>query len=260
MQYRFLCLALVVFVTVSEPSTAWAHPSREHSMKGPASVAVEASSTPSRAITVSPAVADNKATTTVSAPATTGPIKGFHPIKRALQPIENLEGMSIKLEQQIVKLEGPISALHAPMVGLEEKLNEVDGTMEKMHGQLSSVNGQMTGVRSDLAKMRSEIADLKGPILAIQPLIKVAHPLDTIKQQLVWVVVAITVASLGVVFGTPFAAVLIYRNKEKFFPSAAEGASSLQEATPTASPQPPAEEKATGVIEGATTDSDAQVS
>jgi len=146
-------------------------------------------------------------------------IKGFHPIKKILQPVENLEGMSIKLEQQIVKLEGPIAALNPPMVSLQTKMNDVNGTMTRMQTQLNGVDGQMHGVRSDLARMREEIAQLKGPILAIQkPLKGVSEPLEAVERQLNLVLLAIVMAAIGVVIGTPIAAVLVYRFRDKLFP------------------------------------------
>jgi len=61
---------------------------------------------------------------------------------------------------------------------------------------------------------------LKAPILAIQkPLVGVAKPLDRVKTQLNYVLIAIVLATIGVVFGMPLAAVFVYRNKEKFFPA-----------------------------------------
>jgi hypothetical protein len=148
------------------------------------------------------------------------PIKGFHPIKKMLQPIENLEGMSIKLEQQIVKLEGPISALNPPMVHLQTKMTSVNDTMGKMQTQLNGVDNQMHGVRSDLAKMRAEISDLKGPILAIQkPIANVSQPLQAVETQLNMVLLAIVIAAIGIVVGTPMAAVVVYRYRDRLFPS-----------------------------------------
>jgi hypothetical protein len=147
------------------------------------------------------------------------PIKGFHPIKKMLQPVENLEGMSIKLEQQIVKLEGPIASLQPPMINLQGKMTSVNDTMGKMQTQLNGVDSQMTGVRADLAKMRAEISDLKGPILAIQkPLADVSHPLEAVETQLNLVLFSILVAAIAIVIGTPMAAVLVYRYRDKLFP------------------------------------------
>jgi hypothetical protein len=147
------------------------------------------------------------------------PIKGFHPIKRALQPVENLEGLGIKLEQQIMKLEGPIAALQPPMVSLRDKMTVVDASMLKMEKQVCGVNGQMGGVRSDLAKMQADIAELKKPILSIQqPLAGIAKPLEEVKRQLNLVVLAIFAMAIGIVFGTPLAAIVTYRFRHKLFP------------------------------------------
>jgi len=148
------------------------------------------------------------------------PIKGFHPIKRALQPVQNLEAMSIKLEQQIMKLEGPISGLQPPMVALQSKMTLVEGSMGEMKGQLSDVQHQMSGVRADLAKMRQEIAELKSPILSIQkPLEGVSQPLEAVETQLNLVLGAIVMAAIAIAVGTPIAAILIYRFRDKLFPA-----------------------------------------
>jgi hypothetical protein len=148
------------------------------------------------------------------------PIKGFHPIKRALQPVQNLEGLGIKLEQQIMKLEGPIVSLKAPMVSLQDQMNVVDTSMLKMEKQVCGVNDQMKGVRSDLATMQEDITALKKPILSIQkPLSNLTEPLEGVKRQLNLVVVAIFAMAIGIVFGTPLAAVLTYRFRHKLFPS-----------------------------------------
>ncbi|MBU6452358.1 MAG: hypothetical protein KGS72_11300 [Cyanobacteria bacterium REEB67] len=147
-------------------------------------------------------------------------IKGFHPIKKILQPIEDLEGMSVKLEQQVMKLERPISALQPPMINLQHKMTSVDESMTKMQSQLNTVQAQMGGVRADLKTMRGEISELKGPILSIQkPLQGVSSPLEALERQLDLVLLAIFIAAVGVVIGTPIAAILIYRYRAKLFPS-----------------------------------------
>jgi len=175
------------------------------------------------AITLSPMAVYAEDNSKQSAPGPdvpqSAPIKGFHPIKRALQPVENLEGMSIKLEQQIMKLEGPIAGLHPPMVALENRMTVVDDSMKKMETQVCSVNDQMKGVRSDLSKMQSEIAQLKDPIISIQkPVETVAHPLENVKRLLDLVLMAIVVAAISIVFGTPFTAVITYKYRNKLFP------------------------------------------
>jgi hypothetical protein len=148
------------------------------------------------------------------------PIKGFHPIKRAMQPVENLEGLGIKLEQQIMKLEGPIAALKPPMINLQSQMTVVDDSMTKMEKRVCGVHDQMGGVRSDLAKMQGDITELKKPILAIQqPLSTIAAPLEGVKRQLSLVVLAIYAMAIGIVFGTPLAAVITYKYRHKLFPS-----------------------------------------
>ncbi|MBU6454258.1 MAG: hypothetical protein KGS72_20945 [Cyanobacteria bacterium REEB67] len=144
------------------------------------------------------------------------PIKGFHPIKKLLRPVEELGAMSVQIEQQLMKMEGPVAALHPPMINLEKHMTSVNATMEHMQGQVDGVTSQMSGVREDLAGMRKDVNDLKKPILTIQkPLVGVAQPLEKLQVRLRWVLYAIIAATLAVTFGTPIAAMYIYRHKEK---------------------------------------------
>ncbi len=154
------------------------------------------------------------------------PIKGFHPIKRLLRPVENLEGMSIKLEQQIMKLEGPIAALQPPMVNLQKKMNGVDSHLEdtnntlgKMEYRLHSVEDQVKGARTDIDSVRQEINALKEPITGLRgPLGTIAKPLEAVQTQLNLVLLAILFTAVVIAIGTPIAAIQVYRNRHKIFP------------------------------------------
>jgi chromosome segregation ATPase len=154
------------------------------------------------------------------------PIKGFHPIKKLLRPVENLEGMSIKLEQQIMKLEGPIAGLQPPMIKLQNKMTGVNDQIGKMENRLTGVQNQVQGTRTDLSSMRSDInkinsdlnllrqdvQELKGPIIAIKrPLADVATPLSEVKGQLTMVLLAILAAAIAIALGTPLVALAMYR-------------------------------------------------
>jgi len=147
------------------------------------------------------------------------PIKGFHPIKRLLQPVENLEGMSIKLEQQIMKLEGPIAGLQPPMLNLQKKMTGVDEQIGTMQGRLNGMQTEVVGVRSDIAGMRKDIEALREPIVALRgPIGNVAKPLEAVQQQLNMVLFAILIATIAIAIGTPIAAIMVYRHRHKLFP------------------------------------------
>jgi chromosome segregation ATPase len=151
------------------------------------------------------------------------PIKGFHPIKKLLRPVENLEGMSIKLEQQIMKLEGPIAGLQPPMKNLQGKMTTVDTEIKSMQTKLSSMQTQVDGVRSDLKLMREQIAKLQEPIEGLRkPIATVGKPLEQVQQQLNWVLLAILVAAVAIAVGTPLAAILVYRHRHTLFPGMKE--------------------------------------
>ncbi|HEY9682368.1 MAG TPA: hypothetical protein V6C86_12375 [Oculatellaceae cyanobacterium] len=150
-------------------------------------------------------------------PPSAPPIKGFHPIKKLLRPVENLEGMSIKLEQQIMKLEGPIASLQPPMIKLQHKMDGVQGSLGNMHRQLDGMQGQLSGVRTDIAGMRKDIESLKTPIQHLEgPIANVSRPLEQLEVRLNLILIAILVATVGIAIGTPIAAVWLYRNRQKF--------------------------------------------
>ncbi len=146
------------------------------------------------------------------------PIKGFHPIKRLLRPVENLEGMSIKLEQQIMKLEGPIAALQPPMLKLEDKVSDTNQQIAKMQSSLGDTRNEVQLVRKDLAGMKSEIEQMRQPIEELRaPIIDIANPLKSVQNQLNLILLAILFTALGVAIGTPIAAIQIYRYRHKIF-------------------------------------------
>lgn len=144
------------------------------------------------------------------------PITGFHPVKKLLRPVENLEGMSIRLEQQMMRLGGPVAALHPPMLSLDNKMSRVKNQLEGMQSIISSMQSQISGVRSDVQALSKEIAELKQPLVTVvKPLSTIGTPLTDLSNQLNYILIAITLACFGVIFGTPFAAILVYRNRRK---------------------------------------------
>ncbi len=178
--------------------------------------------------------------TDLQPPAAEPPIKGFHPIKRAMAPVVQLEKNSVQLQQQIMKLEGPISALQPAMSGLHKKLGTVDSRMEAVDSRLGQMDGhivtmdqhviavgqQMSGVRSDLTKMRTDLGDLQSPLHSLlKPLNNVATPLEEVRGQLAdmrtmlaGVLFAIVASTIGIAIGTPLMAILIYKYRRKLFP------------------------------------------
>ena len=148
------------------------------------------------------------------------PIKGFHPIKKLFQPISDLEKTTEKLNVEGTKLEKPMAQLQDPMLHLQKKMVTVDHKVVQMHKTLKSVSDEVTGARSDLSSIRQQMNDLKRPIVALQkPVTGVAGPLEQIQLKLNMLLLFIFIFGLIVAFGTPFAAILVYRNRTKLFPS-----------------------------------------
>jgi chromosome segregation ATPase len=149
------------------------------------------------------------------------PIKGFHPIKKLFQPISDLEKTTEKLNIEGTKLEKPMAQLQDPMLHLQKKMVTVDKKVVQMHKTLKSVSDEVTGARSDLSSIRQQMNDLKRPIVALQkPVTGVASPLEHKQLKLNMLLFFIFIFGLIVAFGTPFAAILVYRNRAKLFPTA----------------------------------------
>src|SRR4030095_4612348 len=158
------------------------------------------------------------------------PIKGFHPIKKILRPVEQLEAQSIQLQQQVMRLEGPIAALQPSMLGLEKKMvvvNRQVGSMQSqvaaMQSQLRSVESQVNGARTEIAGIKGELRGIRRPIESLRgPIGQVAQPLTGVQTQLGFILLAIMVAAVMIAIGTPVAAILIYMNRHKLFPGQAK--------------------------------------
>jgi hypothetical protein len=109
------------------------------------------------------------------------------------------------------------------MISLQKKMTGVDQQIGSMQNRLGSMQGEVIGVRSDLAVMRKDIEGLKQPIVELRkPIGTVAAPLEGLQRQLNFILMAIFVASGAIAFGTPIAAVLIYRSRHRLFPDMKE--------------------------------------
>jgi hypothetical protein len=166
-------------------------------------------------------------------PAEDPEITGFHPIKRLLSPVIRLGKGTVQLQQQVMKLEGPIGALEPAMGSLTVKMHNVGnrlGSLDThvvcMEDKMVKLDGQMKGIRSDLSHMASDVQGLHGPLQSVlQPLTNVKGPLHEMNEVLgdmnsmiTWALAAIVTLTLGIVFGTPLAAIYIYANRRRFFP------------------------------------------
>lgn len=140
------------------------------------------------------------------------PIKGFHPIKRALLPIERLERNSVQLQQQIMKLEGPIAGLQQPMIGLHKKMDAVQSKMEDIHGQLTTMDGRISRLEPSVARLEQPLANVAGPLTEVK------QELQKVEVLIGTVLFTIMVAAVAIAVGTPIAAILVYKNRKKLFP------------------------------------------
>jgi chromosome segregation ATPase len=146
-------------------------------------------------------------------------ITGFHPIKKIVQPITNLEKTSEQLDKEATKLEQPLSTFRKPILDVQHGMTHVDSRVTAMQGEITGTEKQVEGVRSDIADMRKDIQSLKEPVVALQePMEKVAGPLEAVQKQLKVVLLAIFIGSMATAFGIPLTFVVLWKYRAKFFP------------------------------------------
>ncbi len=146
-------------------------------------------------------------------------IKGFHPIKKALQPVKDLEAVTIKLQEQIIELEGPIVTLQPSMLKLEKQLNSVTDGLDTTESQLTRMAVGVKGVRSDMNDLENEIRELDGPVAKlIKPIESVAKPMTAVNNKLTIILISVILSALAIAFGTPLVAVGLFMHRRKVFP------------------------------------------
>jgi hypothetical protein len=167
---------------------------------------------------------------------------GFpNPLGWMLKPVTRLQEQSVKLEQEIMKLTGPIGSLQPSMLRLDKSMSSVQKQMGEMQGKISGVDSQMGSMQSDIRAMRSDlgelkipISDLKKPVMDLRdPVLALAKPvegvegrlvrldaqLSDLKAMLALVLTAIFAAAAIIAVGTPVAAILVWRHRQKLVPA-----------------------------------------
>jgi hypothetical protein len=174
---------------------------------------------------------------------------GFpNPLGWMLKPVTRLQEQSVRLQQEIMKLTGPIGTLQPAMLRLDKSMSSVQNQMSGMQGKIDNVNSSMSGMRGDIrgmqgdirsmrediAKLQVPVAELKKPVMDLRdPVISLAKPvhgvegrldrlenqLSQLRQLLALILTAIFFAAGLVAFGTPIAAIMIWRNRNKIVPT-----------------------------------------
>ena len=147
----------------------------------------------------------------------------LNPFSWLLRPITRLQEQSIRLEQQMMKLTGPIAALQPGMLRLEKRIVSVESQTGKVQDQMRLMQTDITAMRNELGQIKKPIMELREPIVALRdPLQKIEKPVTSVnkdinelKTLLSLVLTSIYVAAAVIAFGTPLAAILIWRNKHK---------------------------------------------
>ncbi len=165
--------------------------------------------------------------------------KGFplNPVAWIFKPVIRLQEQSVKLEQQIMKLTGPIAALQPGMLHLEGRMTSMQGQLASLEEDTSGVQSQLVSIQKDIAAMhatlneiKKPVTDLKGPIMSLRdPIMRIQEPitgvdkdLTDVKTLLSLVLTSIYAAAAIIAIGTPLAAILVWRNRQKLLPKPTE--------------------------------------
>lgn len=170
---------------------------------------------------------------------------GFNPLGWLFRPITRLQEQSLRLEQQMMKLTGPIAALQPGMLRLEKRIVSVEGQTHRVQNQMALMQSDISAMRSELSQIKKPIMELRQPIEALrEPLTKIEKPvtgvnqdLDELKTLLGLVLTSIYIAAAVIAFGTPIAAIVIWRNKHKILKPAKDDESDEEKAI-AARPRP----------------------
>lgn len=155
----------------------------------------------------------------------------LNPFSWLFRPITRLQEQSLRLEQQMMKLTGPIAALQPGMLRLEKQIVNVESRTEKVQNQMAEMQTDISAMRQELTQIKKPIMELKEPIVALRdPLKRIEKPitgvnedLNELKALLSLVLTSIYIAAAVIAFGTPVAAILIWRNKSKLLKPAKDG-------------------------------------
>jgi chromosome segregation ATPase len=159
----------------------------------------------------------------------------LNPIKWLFGPVIRLQEQSVKLEQQIMKLTGPIAALQPSMLSLEKRMTSMQGQLGHLEETTTTVQDELVSIRKDITDMhntlneiKKPVTDLKGPIMSLRdPILKIEKPitgvdkdLGEVKTLLSLVLTSIYAAAIIIAAGTPIAAIMVWRNRQKLLPQA----------------------------------------
>lgn len=164
----------------------------------------------------------------------TGPIAGLQPSMLKLNDkMEEVRGTMDETRKAMQSVQGSMGSVQQSMGGVRTD-------MKSMRSELGNVGNTMSGIRRDLQVMRHDINSLKRPIVGLrQPIVALQEPLDNLsdplstvgarmrnldkqlgelKALISLVLTAIFVAAALVAVGTPLAAIIVWRNKNKWLP------------------------------------------
>lgn len=127
-------------------------------------------------------------------------------LKRMGPDLKNVRLDIGKIRDPIAKMQRPLEAIASPIQNLDREVTLVGREMKQLIVPLTLMEKPVTSLDKQLTGLHSEISDLRN-LLAL-------------------VLTSIFVAAGITVIGTPIAAILVWRNKNKFLPKVKPGESS----------------------------------
>ncbi|HEY9787741.1 MAG TPA: hypothetical protein V6D17_20300 [Candidatus Obscuribacterales bacterium] len=173
----------------------------------------------------------------------TGPIAALQPgMLRLENSMTGTNQQMTKVREQMVSVTDKMDDVNAKIGevqvnigGVENKMSAVQGSMGGVRSQMAAMQKDISAMRAELSSMKKPLTDLKKPIVDLRdPLMEIREPITTVgsrvsaldaqvrdlKALISLVLTSIFIAALLIAVGTPVAAILIWRNKNKLLPKA----------------------------------------
>jgi predicted nucleic acid-binding Zn-ribbon protein len=123
-----------------------------------------------------------------------------------------------RVRSDIDRIREPIMALKEPLISMAVPIHNLDTQVSGVHDDISSIRKPLTNMEQPITNLEKQLSRLSGDIAALRDLLSM-------------VLTSIFVAAGLVAIGTPIAAILIWRHKNKFLPPPKPGESSEDELT-----------------------------
>jgi chromosome segregation ATPase len=164
----------------------------------------------------------------------TGPISALQPSMLSLEDkMGGVQKSMGSMQTTINGVQGTMHRVHDKMTGVQNQIGGMHNQMAAMQHEMQQIRSDIGGVRTDMSGIKKPITDLREPIMQLRgPLLAVQKPvsevdlrlanldrqLSDLKGLLSLILTAIFAAAALIAIGTPIAAILVWRNRQKLLP------------------------------------------